>query len=353
MISELNLNTVYLMLGNACNFSCRHCIQTPFEDNIKKRPSDKLIKYIQHLADIRPRNTFIPSSLSVLFWGGEPFLYLDQMKEIVEKLDRESIRFVTVTNGAKLTEKTIDWINDIGMEVYLSNDGKDTAKVRDYNVLDSEYFCSMFRGIKKRSIDSVIHAYNLDYHELWDYLEEKVAPNNITCEFLNHTWNMPEDIYKYDYEKYLNSCLKVKDSLIEKFKNNDYIGSREHKLFYDVIKHIRHKDFEFPSCRSWKGRVDVDLEGNVWSCHNGFNKFGTVDLGKKIITIGKEIAEKKMIENNKPCGYCPVKDLCRGGCMYSCPELEKPSCTIRQIFYLTVLSFLDELGEEYTTEIEL
>ena len=55
MYSDFNFTKAYLMLGEACDFNCRHCLQHPSHNSFKKRPSEAAVLYLQHLADIRPR----------------------------------------------------------------------------------------------------------------------------------------------------------------------------------------------------------------------------------------------------------------------------------------------------------
>lgn len=324
------MKTVYLMLGNACNWDCKYCIQKG-SANTKKKINPKIYDYIRNLGDVR-----------INFWGGEPLLYKSVIDEVIENLGER--KYLMVTNGSLIDDKIVDWANYNKITMVLSHDGKQTKEVRDRDVLLSKDFVDTFNALHNRGVNSVIHAYNLDYHELWDYIEDKLGNIYIKTGFLDHTWDMPKALYKYDYKKYSESVKRVHNVLIQKIKEGNFITSREHGLFFGAIKRFSNNDIYPPACGAYKERLDIDLEGNIWTCHNGFFKYGNVETENIFEKYKNKYIEIRQ-KNVKPCPTCEVKELCREGCFLSISQYEHNTCKLRKILYNEIYSFLDDLGK--------
>lgn len=349
------------MLGEACDFKCRHCVQHPAHNHLKKHPSNTCIKYIQHLADIRPKGLKrIRSTIDLVFFGGEPLLYWDTIKEVVEKLDRDNIRYTVISNGSRLTQEMVDYLNEHDICFALSNDGRQTTKVRDRNLLEDGVFLSLFSQIKKKSIATTVHAYNQDLYDLWAYLDEKVGDLPITYEFLVLNWSMPKDIYEYDYPKWEQTCKQIKENLIKAYKETEgNIGHlREAQLFSNQIQRcFRFLDgkAEFPFCGSYRQTVNIDLDGNHYLCHNGFQKFASCEMpGTKVAKEAAMHFTALRVIQNKPCQDCEALPFCHEGCPFSCwSERQAYQCKFRQILARYVKEFMNEVEAFHTTEVEL
>ena len=112
MNSYVDVQKVYIILGKACNFKCRYCIQKCNPPvHLTKSPSSQLIVFLQMLADRQPRQQGIMGELKVNFFGGEPLLYFDAIKEVVTKVDRPNLKWSIVTNGSLLTEEIVAFCN--------------------------------------------------------------------------------------------------------------------------------------------------------------------------------------------------------------------------------------------------
>ena len=73
------LSAVYLLLGPACNMTCRHCSQTPIKNTFCLQPDSVLPeKVIQFLKTwLEAKNG---SFSRIYFWGGEPLLYWETIQ---------------------------------------------------------------------------------------------------------------------------------------------------------------------------------------------------------------------------------------------------------------------------------
>lgn len=361
--SDLDITRICVMLGDACDFSCRHCIMTDVHTGIKKTISEDLIKYLQRMCDIHPRIENTRSNLvKISFWGGEPLLYFPLIKEIVERVNRPDAEYSIVTNGFKLNEKHVDFFNSLNRGVvFLSNDGPQTARIRDFNMLESKDFCDTFNALNMRGIDTVIHAFNQDYYALWDYIDEKCGNIPIAHEFLEVNWGMPKDIYQYRPDEYRASLRKAAENLRKNLLNG-IVDCREFELFERDITVVRRTIEKqenlpineiYPACAPYRYSAHIDLQGNMYVCHSGFGKLGHVSEGFQAIYDKCQLAlETSELARKKPCEQCLALPICRKGCPYVLGDLpgQKECCDIQKIYADEVFRLIKSFA---TTETEL
>ena len=361
MYSDFNFTKAYLMLGEACDFNCRHCLQHPSHNCFKKRPSEEAVRYLQHLADIRPRGIRrIPQEIDVVLFGGEPLLYLDAVEEVIERVGRDNVRWSMISNGARLDAATVDLLNRLHIHYAHSNDGPQTAKVRDRNLLDDPAWVELFSGVESRSICTTLHAYNQDLYALWDYLDEKVGRIPLSYEQLVVNWDMPGDIYAYDFDAWAKTCERVKETLFAAYSDSrdDLSGMREAQLFNRQIQRyfqVMEGKAEYPACGAMRNAVNLDLDGNVFLCHNGMEKFGRVERGGLYLARDAQVRflDKRM-ESRKPCDECVAHPFCQEGCPFSpWSPRQAQQCRFYQILAENVLGFMRLVERHNQTEIEL
>lgn len=363
--SDMFITRICVMLGDACDFKCRHCIMENCHTGIKKQVSQKLIDYLQYICDIHVLEPKTRKELvKISFWGGEPLLYFDQIREIVERVDRPQAEYSIVTNGANLTEEHVDFFNNLNSGVvFLSNDGPLTDKIRDRNMLEDSEFVTLFNKINRRGIDSCIHAYNQDYVVLWDYIENKCGHIPIAHEFLEVNWHMPDDISQIDLAKYNDSCQiaanKCRDDILA-----GNLDSYAYHLFDAIIDdiHMLVKRGEknlpanlYPRCGPYRYASHIDLQGNMYTCHSGFGKLGSVDEGfESIYQKCQIVLATQALVDKKGCENCPAVLLCRKGCPFVLGDEpgQHVMCEARRIFFKTALELVGSFGN-MLTKVEL
>lgn len=355
------------MLGEACNYHCRHCVQHDIHNRITKHPSQTTIEYIKHLANIRPRGfRNISDNIKVIFFGGEPLLYFACIKQIIESVDVDNVHYSIISNGELLTKDIVDYINQHNITFVLSNDGRQTDKVRDRNLLEDDNWLKLFKSIKTKSIDATLHAYNLDLYDLWDYVESKVGNIPIHYEHLVVNWNMPKDIYDFNYQAWDRTCKRIKDNLFKAYTSSDknLSDTREAQFFNRLIQ--RFYDFKenkgyYPACGAFRNNINIDLDGNVYLCHNGVGKLGKIDQYDDGVNGGAYYALKasnKFLKirnaDSKPCLSCIAYPFCQQGCpLADNNKGQQACCKVYQILAKHVISFMHDIEQYYNTEIDL
>ena len=72
---NIDIDTIFIMLGDKCNFNCKYCMQVNYErEQITNDINGDIFKFIEELSD---SNNDRP--LRLHFYGGEPLLYFNNM----------------------------------------------------------------------------------------------------------------------------------------------------------------------------------------------------------------------------------------------------------------------------------
>jgi uncharacterized protein len=343
-MSEISVNRINLMMGLNCNFKCRHCIQTDaLELDDTSRIDKSVFDYIHHLIDIRP--AFL-GKIQLYFWGGEPLMYMNIIRRFVNEY-KDKLVYVIVTNGSLLTEEIVQYLNNNDFRVALSNDGPNTDKVRRINVLENPKIVELFKKIKNREIDSVISAHNQDYRALWKYLDDKLGEGTrISMEPLLYTWDMPEDLYDFDFEAYQKQMKELVDfaynQLIEGKQSREYLViSRDVEKILTIIEGKK-PQYKY-SCRQMQDFINVDLNGNMYTCHNCSDTVGKA--GDDWDDMEQKYEDIVGSRDYSDCNTCPCLSVCQYGCPNARPSVGKAAtCQIRKLNYLAAIDFINKLS---------
>lgn len=135
---------VLITVTRECNLSCKYCYEK-FKNNLSM-PFETAKKCIR--SEIEKLKSGPMKSLSVEFFGGEPFINFKLIKEVVGWVrDQEFsplVNFFVQTNGTVLNVEIKDWLssNADALMVGLSYDG---VGMNEYNrgstPVDVDFFC--------------------------------------------------------------------------------------------------------------------------------------------------------------------------------------------------------------------
>lgn len=338
VFSSQNINKIYITLGHKCNFSCRYCLQdAPTKaQQTEAEPSEELFRYIETLA---ARRSAKRDKLTVVFWGGEPLLYKATIRKIVDRL-QDKVKYALVTNGRLLDEETVGFCNEHEIHVALSHDGTHTKRTRKIDVLDDEKFIELFQKLERRNVESVANAYNYDFLALFDYIESKLGETPIIVDALRITWNMPQDLYNIDVKQYEKSLVAVaevaqKDLLAGRLSN-------ALRMFLPVLKKLsegKEQGANVLNCGNFYHALNVDLAGNVYTCHNSCEKLG--DISEERITLAERF-DKWLADRCQSCRDCDYFGLCRGGCPLE-TEYKHITCELNKAYYKTCIELAESV----------
>lgn len=112
-----------LILTENCNLRCSYCWERD------KRPHDMSATVAHAAVDFLLTHSRDVQDVGILFFGGEPLLKFDLMKDVWEYVTRRAeplgkkISWSMTTNGTLLTEDIAQWLAEHGVKYLLSLDG--------------------------------------------------------------------------------------------------------------------------------------------------------------------------------------------------------------------------------------
>ena len=359
------VRTIFIMLGNSCNLNCVYCLQHPLvHHQIAKDINPEIYDFIRQVTEENDGN-----SVNLRFYGGEPLLYFNQIKEIVEHTkDISNIHYSIITNGKLIDDEIVKFFNDNKVSVAISWDGKNVLKTRKFNAFDSTK--PLRRRIMRLNVLCVSGVISSEMYpiELLDSMQEIVdqyyALNGTNC-FVNLDEVFDtgfEDSCRYiiddlDLDRIYNEMEYLTNEYIDSLSNdkqtsernvrNIYIGSLVNQVKY----YIDHTDEvlgrSICNCGNGYSTLNMDLDGKLYPCHNTSEFIGTIkddyfNYLAKVISLDNT---KKRIDER--CKHCPVLGICNGGCkLITDKVLDDTYCNFKKAMYYPVFKCLWEYGEK-------
>lgn len=176
-MSKENMRYVTFIVTQNCNLNCTYC----YEHNKTKNNFDvELIKNII-MKELAIKDNY--SEICFDFFGGEPFLEFNKIREIVDffknkKFDKK-VYFFAGTNGTLINPDVQQWLlenRDI-FQIALSLDGTksmhDTNRSNSYDLIPIEFFAKEFKYLSVKATispvtintlsDGIIHLHELGF----------------------------------------------------------------------------------------------------------------------------------------------------------------------------------------------
>ena len=319
-----------LHVAHDCNLKCRYCFAEEGEYHGKRSLMSAEVG--KKAIDFIIANSGKRRNLEVDFFGGEPLMNFDFVKEIVEygreqeKLHDKNFRFTITTNGILLDDEKQKYINENMHNVVLSLDGR--KEVNDY---------MRPRAGGQGSYDIIVPKFQklaesrnqTDY-----YLRGTFTHNNL--DFSKDVFHIADDL-GFKQVSVEPVVAEATESYAITENDLDTIFEEYEKLAEQL--YIRHKtgekDFNFfhfmvdltggpciakrlSGCGSGTEYLAVTPEGDLYPCHQFVGqeeyKIGSVYNGIENTAIREEFANCNVY--TKPdCKKCWAKFYCSGGCM--------------------------------------
>lgn len=313
---------VALVLGKKCNLHCKYCNNHTMNIAEDCDVTDTALMYMRAVAD------------KILYYGGEPLLYWDDIIKTVEYCP--DAKHTTFTNGKILNSDKVRYCNEKNIKVMVSYDGENSEETRGYNALKSNrsniimlndlviYSVITTKNYIKGVLDELAEL-EKEYYDIHGYyFQINLAPlkpakytvglDNFDYQRINNEIN--EVIAGYD----TNETYKVYlDGLFEIFSQ----GVRGNELF----------------CGFGSYYVAIDRKGNYFPCQG----YDTV-IGNVINTSIAEAMDLSAYDQyperyTERCAECTALELCKNGCnCYKEDELFV-FCMLRRVLYTPIIQF--------------
>jgi len=334
------IQSIFIMLGNECNLSCKYCIQHVMVNEVTPHGINKdIIKFIKNLSD----RQILP--FQIFFYGGEPLLWFEDIKKYTKEFYGYA-NFAIITNGKALDEEKVEFINEYNIGVGVSYDGRNSNFTRGYDVLKDKY--DILLNIVNLSFSGVISCYN--YPQDWledlkcfsdDFLKKynRYVGTNLDLLMnnnkLENTDNFDMSKIRKQMENLCNDYYKRSISETKKTFNDTFIDSLLNMSNnYPDLDH-------YGKCMNGINVLNIDANGEMYLCHNSRIKLGNLETPRKEMT-------KKCLDMYTPklhCKECNVLSYCCGGCMLSTQEdLDNYYCELARNMYEPVKELYEKLN---------
>ncbi len=322
------IKAMCLHIAHDCNLRCKYCFASTGDFGVGR----KLMDYDTGKAaiDFLLEKSGNRKNLELDFFGGEPLMNFDIVKQVVEyarKKEKEfgkTFRFTITTNGILLTDDKIDFINKEMSNVVLSIDGRkeinDRMRVRvdgtgSYDAIIDKYISLVSKRDKSKDyyVRGTYTKYNLDFSNDVIHLYER-GFDQVSVEPVMGSETEPYVITEEDLDKINNEYDILVDKLSEIRENGGFCNFFHFMLDLNqgpcAIKRLR-------GCGSGNEYVAVTPEGDIYPCHQfvGIEKFKMGNLHDKTFDMSKKnMFARTHIYAKEDCKDCWAKFYCSGGC---------------------------------------
>lgn len=318
-----------------CNLACRYCYEK-FKDN-SAMPIETAKKCIRD--EVKKLEAGSMQSLSVEFFGGEPFINFKLIKEVVDWTRNQDfaplVSFSVQTNGTVLNAEIKEWLsaNADVLTVGLSYDG---VGMNDYNrgsaSVDVDFFVSLWPQ-HAVSVLVIPGSVNGLFASVKDFLNRRIPFEvNLADGF---AWGTSE-VEELDVQ--LDRC----EDFISDYATAVQCGVLPYDPFDFYLNGCR-SDHQF--CEDKHSCVLYDVDGRDYFCH----LFSPAVLGyEKAQFCRKNYQHIKSVSMEPKCALCALKAFCQpcfgwrnllSGSIEIATERKHQCNAVRRIAYRCAQSF--------------
>lgn len=339
-------HTVYLMLGNSCNMNCRYCVQHPLvHEPIAREIDPEIYQFLEELSKNMPAGDKLP----IEFYGGEPLLYFEAMKKIVEHTEG-FCRFSIISNGKNITDEQVNFINRHHISYRVSWDGRNVLKTRMEDVLRDAKNKNKLLHIEDFGISAVTSKYATP-RDIFDAFQPFASeywmlhgrlPYVNTDEVMD-VGAMPRDFLDADYGKIRNEVYGI---VAEYLDGRRHLLSIESRWAESMVEIAEDNEWsprdEYAPCGNGYDTLNLDLQGSLYACHNLSSPIADIHT-PYFEYLGRIIATDSTLKHKDACRKCSVFKYCGGGCKFVSEKAKKESyCKLKKAVFEPVLQALEE-----------
>ena len=316
-----------LHVSHDCNLRCRYCFAgtgdfgTGHRMTMDPETAKKAIDWVVAKSGKR-RN------IEVDFFGGEPLMAMDTVKETVayarslEKEHDKVFRFTITTNGILLDDDTIDYINREMSNVVLSLDGRQAVNDHmrptvngkgSYEIIVPKFQKLVAgRGTRDYYVRGTFTRENLDFTRDVLHLGD-LGFRHVSVEPASGPADDPFAIREEDLPQVREEYEKLARALMDRKDINFFHFNVDLSQGPCVIKRLR-------GCGAGCEYVAVTPDGDIFPCHQFVGKeeyrMGNVFDNSFDMDISGKFADQN-IYTRPACRECWARFYCSGGCSAS------------------------------------
>ena len=288
------MKRITIYLGSKCNLNCTYCHKEK-SDN-EQSLSDSFIK---ELSINKGKDLYIK------FMGGEPTLYMNDIRRVVESCPLA--KYAISTNGTTLKEN-IDFFRTHNFLLVISYDGNDNS-VRGFDPLTE------LIDYPRLAISCTLYHNNTNFKEIIANFSEKekiIGKELLFFPHIVHHTNETNKQYALDFNDIYNIITQYKNS-IEIFIHDFKLGVINRRYIGIVIQLLRRYDYHFEYGETYcvnKILTKRDNTGQIYSCQ--------YIRDEKLSENNLIEDQAKIISSKFPkCKECEVYGMCGSACIKS------------------------------------
>lgn len=374
-----------ILMGHACNYSCTYCMQKDIGNPNELPRRNNLDQWFNNIKS----NLDLTELNRIELWGGEPFLYWNDMVPLMQFFDRDGITFAISTNGSCLRPKHAEFFNSLKSDIILSisHDGPKQLQLRGEEIFDRG---SVIKTLKMLDdVPNVSYGFqcsitntNFDLFEINNFFRRNILDNGLQSWSLSFSLgrtyqetpghghdHLPcvvlEDkksdsdihvIHGENLEKFRKVLADFLEAHYQQYTKFGFINNEpgfyhvdkteldlllcdiyESGIAYSVTEYARktivgEQILESTNCGADNADIlSLDLDGNVRTCpHAGESHIhGTINNLK-----GIRIVSLDLNRSESHCSKCINKKLCKSSCPLKLPdETFLTNCRVEKIWY--------------------
>lgn len=315
-----------LHIAHDCNMICTYCFgeQGSFAGSKCLMSLEVGKKAMDYLLE----NSGERKNLEIDFFGGEPLMNFEVVKELVdygreqEKKFGKNIRFTITTNGLLLDEEKAAYMNETMDNVILSIDGRpeinDTMRKTvngkpTYDLITKNYL----EFVKKREgsyyVRGTFTRNNLDFTNDVAHLIQ-LGFDHVSVEPVVTDVNQSYALQETDRERIFEEYDRLADLYMEKHRLGETFDFFHFNVDLEqgpcIIKRLS-------GCGAGTEYLAISPEGDIYPCHQfvGNKEFYIGNLfDEKIVNRQRDKFLSASIYNKEDCRNCWAKFYCSGGC---------------------------------------
>ena len=316
-----------LHIAHTCNLNCDYC----FASQGKYHGERAVMSFEvgKRALDFLVENSGTRRNLEVDFFGGEPLMNFDVVKELVayarsiEKEKNKNFRFTLTTNGVLIDDDVIDFANREMSNVVLSLDGR--KEIHDRHRVDYAGNGSWERIVPKfqRLVESRggknYYMRGTFTHENPDFLEDikvmlDLGFNELSMEPVVCAEGDPAELTREDLPIVLDQYEKLAELMIEREREGRPFTFYHYMIDLTggpcIYKRIS-------GCGSGTEYMAVTPWGDLYPCHQfvGEEKYKLGDIYEGVTNTAAQCEFSECNVYARPeCRDCWARLYCSGGC---------------------------------------
>ncbi|MBU7028732.1 MAG: TIGR04084 family radical SAM/SPASM domain-containing protein [Theionarchaea archaeon] len=305
----------HIVLTEVCNLQCRYCYQKSVKDlegQLNTKFTFDFSAPPQSEVDIPKLEAFLEKDLNpvLIFYGGEPLLEIEKMKEIIDNID---IPCRMQTNGLLLNRLPKKYLSKISkILVSLDGDKKRTNHNRGKGTF--EKVMKNIYSIRKWYKGEIIARMTIaqDCPDIYEQVVSLIGDG-----FTSVHWQLDAGFYRSDFDekeftqfvrRYNRSISKLICFWVQKMKRGTVITLYP---FVGVVSSLLYNEKTKLRCGAGQTGYCITTNGRLAACPitNHIEDFaaGTLDTHPQTL---------KKFDVSGRCLQCEIKDICGGRCLY-------------------------------------